>query len=94
MDLGQLVRKWALPLCLGLAGCGGGEAVREGNIPSSGISCEGKITGSETSSEGKIAFTSFKDGNYEIYVVDEGGGNLKNITNHSASDTNPSWSPR
>lgn len=72
MNLGQLVRKYALPLYLGLAGCGG----------------------SDTSGKGKIAFVSDRDGNNEIYVMDEDGTNLMNITNSPYEDSYPVWSPR
>ena len=50
----------------------------------------------------KIAFRSQRDGDSEIYVMDfvtdpDGfnprGENLKNLTENSASDTNPRWSP-
>ena len=40
-----------------------------------------------------IAFTSRQSGNYEIYTVRSDGSDVRNITNHSASDVNPAWSP-
>ncbi len=41
----------------------------------------------------KIAFTSVRDGNYEIYVMDVDGKNPRNLTNHAGSDDSPAWSP-
>ena len=41
----------------------------------------------------KIAFSSKRDGNWEIYVMDIDGQNQVNLTNNPASDQNPSWSP-
>lgn len=40
-----------------------------------------------------IAFTSNRDGNEEIYVVDTAGNNPRNLTQHAASDKQPTWSP-
>ena len=40
-----------------------------------------------------IAFTSDRDGNREIYVMDANGDNLRNLTNESSQDRHPSWSP-
>ena len=42
---------------------------------------------------GRIVFTSFRDGNAEIYVMDADGGNQENLTNHPAGDSSPDWSP-
>ena len=42
---------------------------------------------------GLIVFSSDRDGNNEIYVMDASGSNLSRLTNHLASDTHPSWSP-
>lgn len=42
---------------------------------------------------GKIAFVSGRDENYEIYVVNADGTDLRNLTNHRAHDDDPSWSP-
>ena len=41
----------------------------------------------------KIAFTSFRDGNAEIYVMNADGTNQTRLISHSASDEGPSWSP-
>jgi TolB protein len=41
----------------------------------------------------KIAFASDRDGNYEIYVMNEDGSGLKRLTNNPDEDIFPSWSP-
>lgn len=41
----------------------------------------------------KIAFTSDRDGNNEIYMMDADGANAVNLTNHPSSDRHPAWSP-
>ena len=43
--------------------------------------------------QGQIAFSSDRDGNSEIYVMDADGGNQRRLTNNPAGDWNPSWSP-
>jgi TolB protein len=40
-----------------------------------------------------IALSLSKDGNSEIYLLDEGGRIVKRLTNHWGIDTSPSWSP-
>ena len=45
------------------------------------------------SNTGRIVFTSYRDGNFEIYVMDADGGNQENLTNHPAYDYYPDWSP-
>ena len=42
---------------------------------------------------GKIAFITNRDGNNEIYTMNLDGSNPVNITNNSASDVDPNWSP-
>ena len=42
---------------------------------------------------GKIAFTSTRDGNYEVYVMNADGSGQANLTNNAAVDYEPSWSP-
>ena len=43
--------------------------------------------------QARIAFMSHRDGNPEIYVMDEDGGNQRRLTNHPKNDLSPSWSP-
>ena len=45
------------------------------------------------SAEGRIAFTSQRDGNTEIYAMNADGSGLTNLTNNSAGDSHPDWSP-
>ena len=46
------------------------------------------------SPDGKqIAFTSNRDGNYEIYVMNADGSALRNLTRHRAQDNFAAWSP-
>jgi len=40
-----------------------------------------------------IAFTSNREGNFEIYVMDPNGANIVNLTRDSAPDQQPAWSP-
>ena len=42
----------------------------------------------------KIAFSTSRDGNDEVYVMDADGHNPTNLGNDSASDSMPAWSPR
>lgn len=42
---------------------------------------------------GPIAFTSFRDGNGEIYKMDADGSNQTRLTNDPNSDDTPRWSP-
>ncbi|MFQ6041507.1 MAG: DPP IV N-terminal domain-containing protein [Candidatus Poribacteria bacterium] len=41
----------------------------------------------------KIAFSTNRDGNWEIYVMDTKGENLVNLTNDPAKDQSSCWSP-
>jgi dipeptidyl aminopeptidase/acylaminoacyl peptidase len=41
---------------------------------------------------GKIAFTSVRDGNPEIYTMNADGSNQTNISNDAATDEAPAWS--
>jgi len=46
-----------------------------------------------TSISGRIAFISYRDFNYDIYVMDADGSSQRNLTNNTANDEGPSWSP-
>jgi Tol biopolymer transport system component len=39
----------------------------------------------------RIAFQTYKDGNFEIYIVDSNGNNLRRITDSPAFEGRPSW---
>lgn len=41
----------------------------------------------------KLAFGSNREGNYEIYLMDEDGANVRRLTNTLAPDNHPSFSP-
>ena len=42
---------------------------------------------------GKITFESYRDGNYEVYVMNADGTGQMNLTNNPAGDWFPAWSP-
>ena len=41
----------------------------------------------------KILFTSTRDGNYEVYVMNPDGSEQVNLTQHHAADLSATWSP-
>ncbi len=41
----------------------------------------------------RVAFTSERDGNREIYVMQADGTGVQNLTCHPAQDSDPSWAP-
>ena len=46
------------------------------------------------SSDGtKIAFSTVRDGNWEIYVMNADGSGQTNLTNNANADIQPTWSP-
>lgn len=47
----------------------------------------------ESASCERIAFSSDRDGNWEIYVMDALGSNQVNVTGNPKDDWDPSWSP-
>ena len=42
----------------------------------------------------RIAFSSSRTGDPEIWVVDANGGNLRRITNFRGPDVSPTWNPK
>lgn len=61
------------------------------------IGDNGKLSHEESpawSPDGRqIAFTSTRDGNQEIYLIDTAGQNLKRLTQDPALDAHPMWTP-
>ncbi|HYT88008.1 MAG TPA: hypothetical protein VEL76_04755, partial [Gemmataceae bacterium] len=41
----------------------------------------------------RIAFTSNRDGNYEIYTMNPDGSDQRNLTKHPGNDNFASWAP-
>lgn len=66
----------------------------DGGLPVK-LTDKGANTDPSWSPDGKrIAFTSDRDGDYEIYLLDVGGDRLVQLThNDGADDVDPSWSP-
>ncbi len=51
-------------------------------------------TGPTWSPDGaRLAFSSDRDGNREVYTIGRDGSNLRNMTTHPATDWQPDWSP-
>ena len=46
-----------------------------------------------TADGNRLAYEGASPGNAEIYVIDADGSGRRNLTNHSANDRHPSWSP-
>ena len=45
------------------------------------------------SEDGKIAFSSDRDGDVEIFVMNADGGKVRQLTDNDERDQSPSWSP-
>jgi Tol biopolymer transport system component len=88
MDYEKRAKIVIILCCVGLVvyiyGCKKEEPQNENASP--GISLEEKL-------QSKIAFTSNRDGNREIYVMNSDGSEQKNLTNNPGNDGSPSWSP-
>jgi TolB protein len=65
---------------------------REGLNTGAAVSPSSVTVGGKTYAR-LIALSLSKDGNSEIYLLDEGGRIVKRLTNHWGIDTSPSWSP-
>ena len=47
----------------------------------------------ETPTTPKILFTSTRDGNHEVYIMNPDGSEQVNLTQHPARDVSAVWSP-
>jgi dipeptidyl aminopeptidase/acylaminoacyl peptidase len=41
----------------------------------------------------QVAFSSNRDGDFDVYVIDADGGNLRQVTQNGSDDLHPDWSP-
>jgi len=82
MKKGVIETGLAAIVTVGLVGCG----FESARAPK-------KEIGDNERATSVIAFYSYRDRNYEIYVMNEDGSNQRNLTNNLGSDRNPSWSP-
>lgn len=55
--------------------------------------CLALSMGALAQEEAQIAFSSERDGNWEIYVMNADGGNPRNLTNDPSVDYQTAWSP-
>ena len=80
----------------GSSAVGGGGTAADGSAEKGGDNVEGSngTDGGGVSAvmPGKIAFTSNRDGNWEVYVMNTDGTNQVNLTNNAARDFEPSFS--
>ena len=51
------------------------------------------LAGTYPGGNGLIAFTSSRDGDVEIYLMNPDGTGQRRLTNSPGSDSQPSWSP-
>src|SRR3989304_5135168 len=63
-----------------------------GRAPEASFSAN-SISGAALAGSGRIAFTSRRDFNWEIYVMNADGTGPTRLTNHLARDESPAWSP-
>lgn len=71
-------------------------AAEQTSISTNNLNPEIKPTKTQTIKwplEQKIAFSSNRNGNFEIYVMNTDGTGITNLTNNPANDEQPSWSP-
>ncbi|HEX8128567.1 MAG TPA: S8 family serine peptidase [Pyrinomonadaceae bacterium] len=61
-----------------------------GKVPDAGLGTPNLVLFKPNS---KIAFSSLRDGNWELYVMDPDGSNQKNLTLNAAKDLPVVWSP-
>ena len=47
----------------------------------------------DVDAQAQIAFSSERDGDFEIYLMDADGKNQRRLTNNRHDDWDPSWSP-
>jgi Tol biopolymer transport system component len=79
-----------------IAGLGAGAAGRPrslGTTPPPPTPMDDDNDGIENGDEREIAFVSARDGNKEIYVMNDDGSFVRRLTSNAARDVTPVWSP-
>ncbi len=51
------------------------------------------LMGGLAAQKSRIVFAALRFDNYEIYAMDDDGGNQENLSNHPVDDMDPDWSP-
>lgn len=85
-------------LLIGLFGCAGpaptaSPSATQSPLPVAPLTVAGPGQVPALKGLGKIAFSSFQDGNEEIYSIDGDGTNQHRLTNDAGHDAWPAWSP-
>jgi Tol biopolymer transport system component len=70
-----------------------GGATLAANTPDAAILLTPTATAIPAYSHGRLAFSSNRDGNFEIYVLDMKSGQINRLTNDPSADRAPRWSP-
>ena len=58
-----------------------------------GLSAPTPASSAFPGTNGKIAFTTTRGGNFEVYVMNADGTGQANLSNNAAFDFAPAWSP-
>ena len=83
----------AIQLILFLISCSKTDTGSKTPVSGKAREIESNTGKSNTPTEKRIAFQSDRDGNFEIYVMDENGSGQTRLTKDAAEDLYPTWSP-
>ena len=72
---------------------GSREAAAPSGLDSVAAPTDTPVLPSPVTFESRIAFASYRGGNWDIYVMNTDGSALTRLTNHPGRDFHPSWSP-
>ena len=68
--------------------------IQPGGFNKAGLTTGGSDTAAAWSPDGtRVAFTSARTGNWDLYIVEIATGQERRLTDHSAADLSPTWSP-
>lgn len=62
-------------------------------LPTATLPATPRFTPLASGANGRIAFSSHRDWNRDIYVIDMNDGNVARLTDDPSSDSDPTWSP-